>query len=222
MPVINWLHLSDWHEGSRPFKHDEDRIELRKRLLADIHDRTDIDRRLSHINFIVISGDIANAGSRQEYQDAQNTLIKPLLDTCGLQDAQTSKVFICPGNHDLDWKQLGAVPNELWEPLLYNKPSELRRNVANLLSTRPKRDTLLLPFQSFSEFKKRISPPGCFPDDQAAFYSVHHLAIQGTKIGVICLNSAWLSGRNCNAAGKIIDYEQLCVGQTQIRAAFKS
>src|SRR5689334_4039137 len=55
----------------------------------------------SPVDFVIVSGDIANAARAEEYDAALAFLENRVLPI--LPDENRSRVVIVPGNHDIDW-----------------------------------------------------------------------------------------------------------------------
>jgi 3',5'-cyclic AMP phosphodiesterase CpdA len=106
MAGLTWLHLSDWHQKGEDF----DRTIVRDTLIDDIKNRSKISKDLGKVDFIVFSGDLAFSGKTEEYQAAEEHLIKPVLEITGLDESQ---FFIVPGNHDLDLESFELLPEGL-------------------------------------------------------------------------------------------------------------
>jgi UDP-2,3-diacylglucosamine pyrophosphatase LpxH len=87
---IRILHLSDIHLGT---------VEQANRYFSQL--ATDLTQNLhiKQLNYLVISGDIANRSTEEEY-DAAFYLVDKLVKRYGLDP---SRVVIVPGNHDLNW-----------------------------------------------------------------------------------------------------------------------
>lgn len=107
---IHILHLSDIHLGSN------DKVELYlSQLTADLKQELKINK----LDYTVISGDIADYSTSEEYEAAFN-LISGLFNNF---DLDSSRLVVVPGNHDLNWKlskrgYLFKHKDELPEPLL--------------------------------------------------------------------------------------------------------
>ena len=104
-----WLHLSDWHQRGEAFN----RKVVRDKLLDDLRQRTRIDPALAQVDFVVFSGDLAYAGQEKEYLAAQKHFLDPVLKAVGLGP---ERLFLVPGNHDLDRAELEEQPVELQRP----------------------------------------------------------------------------------------------------------
>ena len=88
--LIHVLHLSDLHLGDESFA-----SVCRTQLETDLIKELGIRR----IEYLVISGDVANRSTEKEYE-AAFAMVDGLMKRLGLD---ASRVVIVPGNHDLNW-----------------------------------------------------------------------------------------------------------------------
>src|ERR1019366_3630436 len=111
MQQLTWLHLSDWHQKGPDF----DRGVVRDALIKDLRERERIDPALQQVHFVVFSGDLAFSVRAVEYEGARRNLLDALLQAVGLKP---DRLFIVPGNHDLDRDHVyEMLPPELQKPL---------------------------------------------------------------------------------------------------------
>lgn len=202
MATITWLHLSDWHQKGRDFG----RQVVRDALIKDIRQRQQIDPRLTRIDFIIFSGDLAFSGHPTEYEAAQTHLLDPVLEATGLK---ADRIFCVPGNHDLDRDTVDEML-----PLELQKPLQSDDLIQKWLTDARKRKRVLEPFEAYSEFISNYSDQ---PDPTYA--SIIHLEIDGKSIALLGINSAWMCGRNKDSANKVNDYGFTLVGEPQIHDA---
>ncbi|MCP4216100.1 MAG: TIR domain-containing protein [bacterium] len=87
---IRILHLSDIHLGTASQAN-----KYRIQLQADLQRELDIDR----LDYLVVSGDIGNRSTREEYEAALS-MLGQLADIFSLPP---SNIIVVPGNHDLNW-----------------------------------------------------------------------------------------------------------------------
>ena len=181
MTGLTWLHLSDWHQAERKFN----RKVVCDALIKDIKARERIDPHLSKIDFIVFSGDAANAGQPDEYTKATEDLFKPLLEACQLgQD----RLFIVPGNHDLDRDLIPAV---------LSKPLNSNEEVEPWWSEERKRKQLSQPFLAFNGFLTH-----CTGQEPPEYCNIGSFVIDDRKIDLLGINSAWMCARHKDEAGE--------------------
>ncbi len=89
--MIHILHLSDIHLGTKS-EANKYRVQLEADLSRELNIR--------QLDYLVISGDIANHSTQEEY-DAAFELTDGIMKRFGLD---SERVIIVPGNHDLNWK----------------------------------------------------------------------------------------------------------------------
>jgi hypothetical protein len=95
-PLFTWLHLSDLHFGllGAGDRHNQSQILA---ILRD--DLSSLDRqKLPRPDAILVTGDIAWSGKPDQYADAS----KWLLDVAHRLDLAPNRIFVVPGNHDVD------------------------------------------------------------------------------------------------------------------------
>ncbi|WNG58271.1 GTP-binding protein [Archangium gephyra] len=90
---IRILHLSDLHIGAG-----DDPLSLLQPLMADLQDRSE-GLGVERLDYLVISGDITNRASPQEFEKARE-FVSRLIEQFGLT---AERCILVPGNHDLDW-----------------------------------------------------------------------------------------------------------------------
>jgi len=198
MAGLTWLHLSDWHQKGKEF----DRKVVRDKLIKDITDRKKISQDLAEINFIVFSGDVAFSGQPEEYQAAKKELFEPILKACGLGP---EKLFIVPGNHDIDRTKFELLPEQLLKPL----DSDIQAK--EWLFDREKRRVALGPFKTFASFVSRYTH-----QKNTSYANICQYEIGGKKISLLGLNSAWMCGRRKDSKEEIDDKGVVVVGEPQI------
>ncbi len=201
MTRLTWLHLSDWHQKGNDF----DRQVVCDALIRDISNRAGIDPSLTQVDFIVFSGDLAFSGKEPEYRTARDHLLDPVLKATGLS---SDRLFIVPGNHDLDHDAFELLP-----PALQRGLNE--EECKHWLTGERKRKRLLEPFEAFSTFVSAYT--GQDSPDYASICMWPDLG--GKKIALLGLNSAWMCGRNKDAKGEINDYGFTLLGEPQIHDA---
>ena len=105
--MLRILILSDIHMLSMAQERDPN-YELRKKLLRDIKDYRDCQGVINHI---LVSGDIAFKGAKEEYNLAQ----KFFQDVCYASGCSEEEIYVIPGNHDKDF----CAPNAAFRHLIH-------------------------------------------------------------------------------------------------------
>jgi predicted phosphodiesterase len=195
--IITWLHLSDLHfRESRAY----DESIVLKALLRDVAKRIQTDDLRP--DFIAITGDIAFSGKPEEYAMAQS-FFDDLLTTTGLP---CERLFIVPGNHDVDRDLITAGAKAIGASLID------RACVNTFLATPSDRRLVLARFKGYEEFVNDYFADHLVFDDEHYFY-VQIPDLSGRRIALLGLNSAWLCASDR-------DKEQgLVIGERQTRAA---
>ena len=200
---ITWIHLSDWHQGKPQF----DRTVVLDGLIKDIGQRERIGTQLKQVDFIVFSGDLAFSGKEGEYEAAKINLFKPVLEATGLTP---ERLFIVPGNHDLDREEFELLPEAL------QKPFESEDLVKQWLENKKKRQRLLEPFAAYKQFVAEYTG-----QESPDYASVRRLEINGISIALLGINSSLMAGRKNQQGGEVTDRGKLTVGELQIYEPLK-
>ena len=191
---FSWLHLSDFHfraEGD-PFSQDISA----KKILADIPSRLSNEYPLQ---FVVVTGDVAFSGKPAEYEIAAE-FFESLAGKLGLN---LNRIFVAPGNHDV---------NRSLQALLYERIQQELTNqwaVDNFLGNSVDRAYLMERQAAFHTFQDQMFFDDSISETEEGLARVGRLDLDGLRVCVLELNSAWLSGSN-DQAGKLI------VGERQV------
>ena len=172
--VMHILHLSDLHFGT---------LDNARNWYSQIAEDLSQELDRPHLNALILSGDIANRSTPEEYAAAKEFLDK----LCKEFDLNQEQVIIVPGNHDLNWE----ISDESYKP-------EKRKNYKGSMSESYIFDKggdyieVLDPeqykrrFEHFSNFYKAVKgkeyPTDC--DRQYTLERINNLLVLG-------LNSAW-------------------------------
>lgn len=132
MSRIRMVHLSDIHFGQE----DKDGS---FHLQEDVRDAVtrDCERKrakLGPANGIVVTGDIAFAGKKEEYDRAGIWLDK----ICDVVGCERRAVHIIPGNHDIDLSKIDHVAKLMHKELRDCAPNEVDKILADILGDNPK------------------------------------------------------------------------------------
>jgi len=111
---LNIIHLSDIQEGRFGIKEDiSTGSEGYYNYLSDLESKLEILHRKDKIDFVVISGDLASTGSKEEYDNLTQEFI-PILNEIfleGINVVPKHRWIIVPGNHDVEWDKADARYN---------------------------------------------------------------------------------------------------------------
>jgi hypothetical protein len=208
MKNVVWLQLADWHHGAR------DKFErnlILDKLKQDIIQRQKIDPSLGSINFAIFCGDLANKAASAEYAECATTFLSEIALAADLPTSvgKQSNFFIAPGNHDIDRAYVEKFsPSALKAQL--TTPSEVNDWV--LLDK--SRKYVLAPFEDYIDCVREFTGR-----DYQGYADSDIINVNGTKIGIACLNSAWMCGKVKNAVGEFDDYGRVIIAEHQVETA---
>jgi HEAT repeat protein/predicted MPP superfamily phosphohydrolase len=173
--LMHILHLSDLHFGTL------DQANLwSNQLAADLYN----DLSIPHLDALILSGDIANYSTPEEYQAAEQFLHNLRQDF----PLNPEQIILVPGNHDLNWK-LAEEAYRLERRKNYK--GELREgsyiDKGDIIEVRDEED-YKQRFAHFSQFYETIKQKP-YPLDYDQQYTLDHLKEQNLLI--LGLNSAW-------------------------------
>jgi len=198
---ITWLHLSDFHFRASKLDSWNADIVL-KSLLVDI-EQCIKDENMS-LDMVLITGDIAFSGSVKDYVLAENFLDNLLKIT----KLPKSKLFIVPGNHDIDRDKVTDGAGYIISAIDSN--DKMYKICSGLEDVK----LVLSKFNNFNDFiRKYFGKKRSIFDSR--FHYIHKVNISGKKVALLGLNSAW------SAFGGDIDRGKLILGELQIRKALE-
>jgi predicted MPP superfamily phosphohydrolase len=197
MSKITWLHISDIHLNTQRVY--DEKIVLDE-LLKDINDC--IQTKDLQPDFIVVTGDISFSSKPEEYELAKKFFDDLLKATSIPKD----RLYIVPGNHDVDRKTLKSLSLDIGNVLTD------RSKTNESLGDERERCFILERFHNYQEFiNEYFKDQGIHFDGNEYFY-VKKINVAGLKIGILGLNSSWLSSSDA-------DHGKLQLGERQIRQA---
>lgn len=162
---FRFLHLSDIHASPAV----EDKLAPKIEALFN-----DLESMGTGFDAVFLTGDIAAKGKAEEYELAYNKLIQPLCKRLRLNE---SRVFIVPGNHDVDRSRIAKFEDEGMRATL--KDTDAAGKAFDNLKENPGRLT-----DYFQFFANKLCKPS-IP------FGVHRLSFGNSNLGIACLNSAW-------------------------------
>ena len=205
-PYVTWIHLSDLHFRLPP-AHTEDREPYDSRIvLSALLDDVAGQVAEHHLqpDFIVVTGDVAFSGKSEEYELA-GRFFDDLLEIVHLGK---ERLFIVPGNHDVDRSQVTLSMRETGDAIQ-------DRSMANdVLAARERRGEMMARFQGYAEWTARyLGSDRAF--DSSHYYYVHTIRGAGQNIALLGLNSAWLCASDEDEARRLV------IGERQIRMSIE-
>ena len=183
------LHISDIHfrypDCEDPTSDPEQTY--RTRLVQDARTRSDT---LEPVGAILVTGDIAYHGHPQEYEVAFNWLME-LAGVCG---CSLERVFVVPGNHDVDRGIIINSPEtkNVQQAISLTPFNRRERELRTQFSNEQTGRALLAPLAAYNDFASRFScqiyPP------KHLFWQQDLPLEQGVKLRIHGLTSTLLSG----------------------------
>ena len=196
---LRWLHLSDLH-----FKETE-RWDRRATLQALLRKMEELKGQGLAPDLVFVTGDIANSGKRQEYEQAERFFAE-LAQTLGLTPRE--HWFLVPGNHDVDRTKIGRSDKAILADLLSETAVEETLADSGAMKLLGRR---LEEFYAFTE--RLLGPARGWREDLPWRTDVREIG--GTRVGVLQLNSTWAGGTDG-------DQRNLLVGEAQVRQCLEA
>jgi calcineurin-like phosphoesterase family protein len=129
-------------------------------------------------------------------------LLDPLLEAC---DVSPEKLFIVPGNHDLDRDSFNREPEGFYDLLKSYK------GVKDCLEVCECKKKILKPFEAFTSFVQ-----GYNEQEHPNYACIKKMPIRGREIALLGLNSAWACGHHKDDSNKIDDRFFVFIGEQQV------
>lgn len=172
--------------------------------LSDIHIKDGNDAILSRVDklaaaiqsadpsilsyFVVVTGDVASAGDREEYEVAYDFFIK-LKDSIESQShAPVVNWILVPGNHDCNF-QKDTSARQVLIKTIHSYTDKLTKDYSII-------KTCLTVQQDFFEFLSKLTDTDPLLDGPERLHYVADFNVLGKQIRFNCYNTAWLSQLN--------------------------
>ena len=202
---ISWLHISDFH-----FRAEDDNFSQSVSCEALARD---IPSRLSDafpLQFIVVTGDVAFSGKPSQYEIAFD-FFTSLLDSL---DLESERLCIVPGNHDVD----RSIQSYMYQGVRARLTSQ--REVDEFLGLETERIQLMRRQSAFHEFRDRLVVGGQARETDDGLARVQDFDLNGFRVCVLELNSAWLSGDG-DHPGSLLVGERQIIGALSLAESFR-
>lgn len=202
--LFTWVHLSDIHVGHGDVSYDWDQQLVLAKLKEDITvASTEYETTIPNPDAIFVTGDLAFSGATRN--EGEYAAVRDWLAGIARHlSIDNSKIFIVPGNHDV---QRNAVDGDKNLARLLNALRSGQEAIDNVLADRSDRSLLAKRMKNYFEFAKEFGASS----DPELFWK-HELTKQGLKIRIAGFNTALLSADDK-------DKEKLEVGMAQIKKA---
>ena len=171
------LHLTDLH-----YEEKEKKILRLKNIVTKVIDAVNKEEQ---VDLLFFTGDIVDRGDKKEdFYEAKNVLLDEISDKCAIP---LERIFIVPGNHDIFRNQeLEEISDALWKIDNNNDLDEF--------STKDGKRSLLESLRNldnYNEFFRTEFIDNTGDTFSDGMFSTHIREIEGTKIGITTINTAW-------------------------------
>jgi predicted phosphodiesterase len=184
MEKLVLVHLSDIHfTRASGNVHDVDQ-NVRDELLRDVAELT---KQLGSATGVLVSGDIAFSGKKEEYQHAAEWLRK----VCEAVGCEEQQVSVVPGNHDVDRGLAnGVITKMLHQSLRGLDGPAIDSKLYEFFSDTQSASALLAPLAEYNLFAQRY---GCEVSAKDPYWQRNLVLSCGTTIQIRGLCSAYVS-----------------------------
>lgn len=204
---VTWLHISDLHYRE---EHGYQIGIVEKALLEDV--KRTIDEKSLAPDFVAFTGDLAFSGQDKQYAWVEGFLSR-LLETVGITDR--SRIFLVPGNHDIDRSRIDKITARGALDTLGNS-----EDIAEFLGPQGYRASVFAKFKPYFDFFSRFHNAADMLNDRDYFWT-RRVRVGKTVIGVLGINSTWMSGFRKDQNDKVIDEGALVIGERQVYEAIQ-
>jgi len=200
--TINWLHLSDFHIGKERF--------VQQNICDEIinHVKERVNQEELPLDFIFITGDLANKGRADEFNTFYSEFFNNLVEIANLD---FERIIIIPGNHDVNINAVKAVMRYG----VFNQIEHFFDPTEEGLSDRKYLLERFAEYIKYDSFSPKVEGKHWLESSQGCSKRQFD-NINGHKVGIVGLNTAWLS------EGDEPDRNQLTPGVEITLAALKS
>jgi predicted negative regulator of RcsB-dependent stress response len=198
---INWLHITDLHYG----QHGQNILlpKIKQEFFKDIEY---VKEQIGKIDIVFFTGDLTQSGKKEEF-DQLSVFLNELWSLFKKLNCEPLLLAV-PGNHDLERPDLTRAVVKVLNN--YSNDDELRESLwTNLGEQSEYYEAIKMSFLNFSEWYKNVSIPkpkisdGLIPGDFAT-----SISINGIKLNVVGLNTAFLELSNSDYKGKLAVHPQ--------------
>jgi len=192
------LHISDFHIDKK------DREDSIRNIITPLLNTIKTEQKKKAFDLIIFTGDLINIGGKnyedieKAFEDCEEQLFLPLLAEVNLN---RDRLYFVPGNHDI----LRSADSKIIETGLANMLTTAED--LNTFFDKPEGINRITPFK---EFEKRFYSSIENEYKYSVFNSCFKIEVNGRKLGIACLNSAW----RCYDSEK--DKQSILIGEKQV------
>lgn len=184
MQKVVFVHLSDIHfaRGAGVSVHDLDK-NIRNELVIDA---TKVANEIGPVTGVLVTGDIAFSGCRDEFDHATEWLS----EFCRAIGCPAENVWVVPGNHDVDRKRTKRKVTRTLHQGIRTEGSDVDRELREILSDSQSAAALLEPLAEYNTFAGRF---GCSISAEKHYWERDLKLACGTTIRLRGLTSVLVS-----------------------------
>ncbi|MBK9369728.1 MAG: metallophosphoesterase [Deltaproteobacteria bacterium] len=186
------LHLSDLHFSAKTVW---DSGTVLERLAKDV---AKLRAEVGELHLVVVTGDIANQGTAEEYVVAAKWLTGALATAAGVT---ASAIRVVPGNHDVHRGSISRTAKALTNDLLGDPNPQ--QAIAEVLGSETERAPLLARQAAYLTFAQTFHPGLTVP-----WWSEQLPDLAGLTVHLAGLNSAWLSASDADRGNLVLSLWQ--------------
>ncbi len=172
---MKFLHLSDFHFGiEKRERYSSGDVAARKNSMRKVTEKIISIANSEHLDFIFLTGDFGWSASKEDYKKCREWLQQLLNDI----DLDASKIFLCPGNHDIDRETMLDIEYPL-NQVSANQKLKIERL-----------DYLNGRFNNFINFYNELKiKPYLIGSKESTLVGIR----ETEKCIIVCLNTAWFA-----------------------------
>ncbi len=169
------MQVSDIHFGQATQSQDKHiHTEVRRALAEDL--------KSFPADAIVVTGDVAYSGQEAEYKEAAKWLDEAT-KACGAK-----RVYVVPGNHDIDFNQIGYLADRLCKDIRGLPLEQLNDEVGKLLADPTSESAILAKLQAYRNFAAGYDG-GDFGSGEDAYWASDLTDLGPVSLRLVGLNS---------------------------------
>jgi predicted phosphodiesterase len=183
---MNILHVTDFHYSTDS--------SLQKRVVKSII--KSINEQKLKIDLLFFTGDLVEDGSNaKNFSEARIALFDMFSEELSIPK---ENIIFCPGNHDIDRHNIHGAMKSFFDQKIVSEDSlndfYKKKNEPVFLDS-------LKPSNNFYNFLDAYHVPDG-NNIRGELYSLHFRKVNEKKLGIVCLNSAWISSIDKEKFGK--------------------
>ncbi|MEP4990043.1 MAG: metallophosphoesterase [Paracoccaceae bacterium] len=209
MPKIRILHFSDIHWSP---KNEDDVKTVTDAMIADLVSLDELGEL--NIDFAIFTGDLVLAGEyAAHFQMAWDAVVIPILQAAKIP---SDRIYICPGNHDVERKKV-RESSYLEDGLKSNLTTvdSVNKFVKGLDDEEKASVDAIDRMGNFYSFASQALPK---EHTKSGNVVIHHVQLQGIKIGIACFDNSW---RSTGESGGV-DRNKLLMGERNVDFAIQN